>query len=117
MKKYLVSTGASKGTSGFTNYMGGYSDVHFNEKLKSVFEDFPNAVIIDGSDDWYAKIEHSPSTLCNKFHIMPLADFHTGISGISSSGKVIEKEDFIRLKKTCLKLGFDITKTLKCYFG
>jgi len=115
MKKFLASTGANIGSSGFTNYIGGMSDKKLEQTLVAVFVEFPDAIIVDGSDDWYAELKYSPSSLCKKFDIEPLANFHTEISGISSSGSVIEEEDFNRLKETCIKLGFDITKTCNCY--
>jgi len=114
-KKYLVSTGSHTGSSGFTNYFGGYADEGLKKTLQEVFNDFSNVVVIDGSDDWYAELKYSPSSLCKKFDIEPRASFHTGISGISSSGRIIDETDFDRLKETCLKLGFDITKTCRCY--
>jgi len=115
MKKYLVSAGVHVGSSGFSNYFGGYTEKDLNKTLQEVFNDFPDSVVIDGSDDWYSELKHSPSSICKKFNVEVLANFHTGISGISCSGVVVEKEEFKRLKDTCSRIGFDIEKTCNCY--
>jgi len=115
MKKYLASTGVYVGSSGFSNYQGGCSKDRLKSTLQEVFNDFSNAIVLDGSDDWYAELKNSPASLCKKFDVKILADFHTGISGISSSGVVVEQEEFERLRDTCLRTGFDVAKTCNCY--
>lgn len=92
LKTYL-GTGSDKhtGTSGFTNY--------FNNKPNptAVFADFPDAVIVDGSDDWCAALEARPAMVVDKAGIVPLAWFHSGISGITKSGVVLTEAQFAQL--------------------
>lgn len=55
--------------------------------------------IIDGEDNWNASQIFHIGFLLDQFNIKPLDDFHTGISGITKSGKVIKQSDlteFIR---------------------
>ena len=84
--------GAHTGSSGFTNYMGPAPTT------AAVFAEFPKAVIVDGSDDWSAKVEYRPQRLCKTWKITPLAYYHSGISGIARSGVVLSQTDFRRFR-------------------
>lgn len=89
LKTYLgIGNDKNTGTSGFVNY--------FNNKPNplAVFKDFPDAVIVDGSDDWNSKVEACPTSVVGKAGIEPLAWFHSGISGIMKSGVVLSEEQF-----------------------
>lgn len=81
------------GSSGFTNY--------FNNKPNpaAVWAVFPDAVIVDGDDDWSAPKESRPMALVEKAGLKPLAWFHSGISGITKSGLVLTREDFTKLSE------------------
>ena len=86
------------GTTGFTNYFPG-TDEQLAAALDRVFAEHPDAVVLDGDDDWYACDCHRPATFPHVFGIEPIAYFHTGISGISKSGIVVSREDFERLER------------------
>jgi hypothetical protein len=94
MKTYNAAGGASTGTTGFTNFVGKSNN---EGALAAVFADFPDAVVLDGSDDWYSNPLSRPSDICREMEIKPLALYHSGISGIAKSGVVIRFEDFERL--------------------
>lgn len=76
---------AHVGSSGFTNYTGA------KPKPADVWADFPEAVIVDGSDDFGSPKQHRPTVLATKYGVNPLALFHTGISGITRSGVVLDR--------------------------
>ena len=62
----------------------------------------PGAVIIDGTDDWNAPRELRPESFVQDLGLKPLALFHTGVSGISSSGIVVSKEDAAKIPESVL---------------
>lgn len=99
-------TGTSHtGTYGFTNYFAGSSE-DVARGLEKVFADFPDAVVIDGSDDWFAKPWTRPGKFINAFEIKPLALFHSGSSGVSKSGIIITEEDFDKIVEGFPKHGW-----------
>lgn len=85
------------GTSGFTNY--------FNNSPNplAVFRDFPEAIIVDGTDDWSASPVRRPAAMAHDARIEPLAWFHSGISGITKSGVVLSREGYRELNNHCLR--------------
>lgn len=80
--------GSHTGTSGFTNYSGA------QPPLAKVWKEFPNSVVVDGDDDWYADVRFQPPQLCTVFGIKPLALYQSGISGITSSGVVLSETGY-----------------------
>lgn len=64
-----------------------------------VWAQFPKAIIVDGDDDWYAKVEHRPQVFAREAGIEPIGYFHTGISGISCSGIVVSPEQYEALDR------------------
>lgn len=92
MKTYLPG-GTHVSSHGFVNYMGAAP------QPDAVFRDFPDAVIVDGDDDWFAPKIKRPQVLAEKAGITPLALFHTGISGITRSGVVLSEADYERLRE------------------
>lgn len=85
--------------SSFVNYMP--SKERTANKVKEVLQKYGNdVVIIDGDDDWSGCIIFKISTLLDKFGIEMIDSFHSGSSGISKSGCVINKSDLpIFIKK------------------
>lgn len=96
--KYIPSqTQVHVGSSGFTNYWpvgrGSVADL-----VKDVLTKHPGSVIVNGDDDWFAHESKRPESFLPKLGIHKLALFHTGISGISSSGAVLDRKEFLRLE-------------------
>lgn len=58
----------------------------------NVFKDFSSGVIIDGEDDWYAPRLSHPDEVAKEANVKVLALYHTGVSGISKSGIVIDEK-------------------------
>lgn len=94
MKRYIASREAHTGTSGFTNYWG-CSQADIDRTLEKVSQDYPNSVVVDGSDDWNSPKHKRPEN----FQCEKLALFHSGISGISSSGIVVSPEEYAKLSE------------------
>ena len=85
-------------STGFVNYFP--SSERTRRAIDEAFEKYGNNIaIIDGEDDWYASKVFRILYLLKKFNITKLADFHTGISGISVSGAVINKSDLPKFIK------------------
>jgi len=98
-------------TSGFSNYVPSFDGVAAAKA--EVFRDFPDAVIVDGSDDWLAPCCGSPQLLVRKFNLRLLARFHAGISGIASSGIVLAPSEFERFSAEYLaEFGYDVGRWL-----
>jgi hypothetical protein len=100
LPKFLASKGTHTGSSGFTNYTGG-ADVPAG--LERVWAEFPGAVVLDGTDDWYAFNHQRPERiallLLKERDIVLLAWFHSGISGMSNSGAVFRGEDMDAIRE------------------
>lgn len=90
---------ADVGSSGFTNYWRGANIEREESMARRVLGDHPDCVIINGTDDWHAPRERRPEHFVHAFMIKPVARFHTGISGISSSGVVVKKVDLDRIER------------------
>lgn len=84
-------------SSGFINYISATGE-QIRHKLNAVFATHPDAVVIDGDDNWYADDKDRPPVFLNVFNLQPLATFHTGISGITKSGVVVDQESYQALK-------------------
>jgi hypothetical protein len=105
-----IGARAHTGTSGFTNFFSN------RPSPEEVWRVHPEAVIVDGSDDWYAKPECRPQALVEGSGVRPLAWFHSGISGITKSGIVLSRADFNRLSAYYRDtFGMEITKLLTIY--
>lgn len=93
-----MSLECSISSTGFINYFP--SSERTKEAIAQAYRDCGKDIaIIDGEDNWYASRIFHIGYLLQRFNIKKLADFHTGISGISKSGAVIAKKDlpkFIR---------------------
>lgn len=94
MKKFIASTGVYTSSYRNVNYTG---SADIPNTLKKVFAEFPNAIVVDGSDDWYASTEASPTKICDILRIKVLAYFQSGTSGIACSGVVVDPSDYIRM--------------------
>lgn len=116
MKTYLASRGAMTGTTGFTNYTGSLPEDR-SRVMAEVWRDHPGAVVVNGNDDWYAKVEHRPATFIGQFkEIRPLAYYHSGISGIAKTGIVVAGSDFPKLEAAYReKYGVEIDKHNRVY--
>jgi hypothetical protein len=100
MKTFYASSGLSHGSSGFGNFLGG-ADV--KSAANDVFAWDPEAVIVDGTDNWHASPERRPEQFDRLFGVNILAYFHSGISGISKSGIVITKSELAKIPADVLK--------------
>ena len=99
MKTYNPqSSSVSSSIGAWVNYSGA-SATELQRTRQQVFADFPDSVIIDGSDDWNDPIYRRPQAFLEKLGIKPLAFYHSGISGITRSGAVVSKDDFIVLEQ------------------
>lgn len=63
-------------------------------ELVQVWTDHPGAVVLDGTDDWFAPDMARPELFVELFEIEALALWHTGASGKSSSGIVLTQEQY-----------------------
>ena len=81
-----------------------------------VLAEHPGCVIVNGSDDWNAKPERRPERFAHDLGIENVAFFHTGISGISSSGVVLTRTEFEKLVGRYMDTyGKDVRKELRVY--
>jgi hypothetical protein len=112
-KTFYASRSPSTGSSGFTNFIG----CDMEKGLAEVFKEHPKAVVIDGSDDWYAPDAKRPEVWSSKIGLVPLAWFQSGISGISKSGIVVLRKD-LRVISKCYKsqYGIELTTANKIHF-
>jgi hypothetical protein len=74
----------------WVNYTGG------SPKPEDVFAEFPEAVIVNGADDWCADPHLRPEWLRGRLGVEILAWYHTGASGISNSGFVCTEEEYAK---------------------
>ena len=80
------------GSTGFINYFPS-SERTARNVTEAYRKNGENIAIIDGDDDWFASMLFHPYSLCNKWNIPILDNFHSGISGIAKSGIIISKSD------------------------
>lgn len=79
-------------STGFVNYFP--STERTARAVKAAYDrNGENIAIIDGDDDWYADEIFHVWTVLRHAGIKAVDSFHTGISGISESGAVINKAD------------------------
>ena len=99
MKKYLPN-GVEKhvGSSGFTNFWTCSKTESTPDMAKRVLGENPGCVILNGQDDWFAERWRRPEAFALDLGVTPVAMFHTGVSGISSSGIVVTREDYETLR-------------------
>lgn len=98
MKTYLASTDPRTSVHGYIDYSFA-TQKQIQLTLQKVKEDFPNAIVIDGIDDWHRPLKDRPETWPKKLNIPILAYFHSGISGLSKSGIIIDRNEFFILKQ------------------
>lgn len=116
IKVYLGGGLPNVGSSGFTNYNP--TPETRAAAIKEVFEDFPNAVIVNGSDDWYNPNYKRPKELVQVFKLPILAYYHDGISGVLYSGIVLDKEVFRNFEVDYEEhFGIPIQKWLTIYYN
>jgi hypothetical protein len=92
-KVYLACGVPHQGTSGWINYSQATAEKSAEVRAE-VFKDFPNSVIIDGNDDWYAKEHLRPHYFAQTMELPILAYYHSGISGLVRSGIVVSADVF-----------------------
>ena len=116
MKTYNPqSSHISSSIGSWVNYMGA-SEESFKKTRQQVFTDYPDSVIINGNDDWFAPEYSRPETFIRNFGIEVLAYYHSGISGISKSGIVVTKSEYLKLKEKYLeKYNLDLDSKCKIY--
>jgi hypothetical protein len=68
-------------------------------KLEHVWRDYPGAVVLDGTDDWFAPESARPELFEDMFGIDVLALWHTGASGKSTSGIVLSSDQYELLNR------------------
>jgi hypothetical protein len=115
LKTFYAVAGSMSGSSGFTNYTPGRPN-DIRKALEEVWREFPDAVVVDGSDDWMAPIQRAPYRWQREFGIDQLADFHSGISGISRSGLVLTEEAYLKLRQAFqLRFGGAVESSVRVY--
>lgn len=67
--------------------------------LEDVFAAYPGAVVVDGTDDWFAPELARPELFMDLFEVEALALWHTGASGTSTSGIVLTEAEYERLNE------------------
>lgn len=100
MKTYLPNgVEAHVGSSGFTNYWR-CGDIERDQDFAArVLSENPGCVIVDGSDDWSRPPWRRPERFCHDLEVSVVARFHTGVSGISSSGVVLTMEEYEKARE------------------
>lgn len=91
------SSHISSSVGGWINYIGA-SEKQFKLTREQIFKDYPNSVIVDGTDDWFSQESHRPQLFAEKFGLKILAYYHSGNSGMTKSGIVISSEDYYILQ-------------------
>ena len=111
IRTFMASNDAHVSSSGFTNYFGRMNAAEVSNLHKNMRAELGEHVIIDGTDDWGAKVEHRPETFFFTYKRslgIPngpeqcdglLGYYHSGISGISKSGIVVTPEMFDELSE------------------
>lgn len=97
MKTYLASTNPTTSVHGYVDYNFA-TEERIQLTLKQVNEDLPQSIVIDGLDDWNRPAKDRPETWMKMLNIPILAYFHSGISGLSKSGIIIDRLEFTKLK-------------------
>lgn len=64
------------------------------DAISSVLATHPGAVIVDGADDWHAPDYVRPEVLVRRAGIVPVAWWHTGLSGVKRSGVVLSSAQY-----------------------
>lgn len=101
-KRWFASGFKMVSSYGNVNYSPSQSAL--NAGLAAVFSESNDYVVIDGDDDWYApKIAH-PDVVASVAEVPIVGLFHSGISGISSSGIVILARHYEAFKTKYLEL-------------
>lgn len=100
MKTYNASGDRHTSSNGFVNYLT-CTPEGIVAALSEVYEDFLNVVVLDGDDDWYGKAIYKPGRIAREAKIEVLGYFHTGVSGMSCTGIIINSKDlgeFMRVR-------------------
>ena len=104
------------GSSGFLNYWRDRNTEDTSSLAARALKENEGCVVLNGQDDWTSPEWKRPETFCRTLGVEPVALFHTGISGVTSSGVVISKEDFNRLQDEYVaRYGHDLTQAVKVY--
>lgn len=88
-KAYIVGIPFDSG-GGFINYVS-RTEESAAWIRKEVFKDFPNGVIINGSDNIYDAYYKRPPRIVRMLSVSILAYYHDGSSGFQCTGVVIDK--------------------------
>lgn len=78
MKAYRAHGQTHTGTSGFSNHWPGTTE-DIARALEQVFADHPDAVVLNGDDDWYAPGCNRPEKFRVAFGFEPLAFFEASL--------------------------------------
>lgn len=107
-KVFLCATESTTSSNGFVNHI--FSTARDIERTKhQVFNEYPDAVILDGEESWHSADHKRPEVFARKFKIDVIAYFHSGISGVTHSGIVISKESFETINNLYKETyGFDL---------
>lgn len=96
MKTYMAVSGSVTGSSGFTNHFAATHE-SLMSALQRCFSDHPDAVVLDGCDDFTDPEWKRPERFVRELGVQSIALFHSGTSGLTNSGIVIEGADYERL--------------------
>jgi hypothetical protein len=92
-KVFRTSDERHVSSNGFVNY-GFSTQADVDRAMQQVFIEYPNSVIINGSEDWSSPEYKRPEVFSRKLNVEVLALFHSGISGVTHSGIVISRDDY-----------------------
>lgn len=96
LRVFTASSNPSTSSNGFVNYDFA-TPKGLRRALDAVFAEWPDALVVDGDENWSGREQNRPEVFARKAGIAPLALFHTGISGVTHTGIVVTDVDFERL--------------------
>ena len=94
IKRYIARGQAhvSSSSAKSVNYFG---PADIQGTLAQLWREEPSAIaVIDGEDDWGAPVERRPTVLASQNKIPLVAQFHSGTSGLMSSGIAVDAEGY-----------------------
>lgn len=102
MNTYNGTGGANVSSNGNVNFSP--SERALQAGLANVFRNHPDAIVLDGDDDWYAPLIEKVHAVLEEAKVKRLAGFHSGISGYSTSGAVLSAKDLNKIVRAFNRL-------------
>jgi hypothetical protein len=94
MKKFVLRGEGTETENGFIKYKDPITALKIKQTFSQIFEEFPNALIIDSIDDATANKTKRPEIFIKdlEYEKSILAEFHSGESGIINTGIIIDRK-------------------------